>query len=466
MEDVGNTNPEICPIPITVTSPQVPEGDRWVLYEGDLRLSVGKQVAAGRGVVAFSLSGSPQVTFNVDLQPGISIEFGEDFDNCLVDIPQGAVSLPAVVFSSNQTLGSNGPVLAHAGGVFEGSACSSILKIDGTPEPLGRVQFYLLNFPPYRGTPLFTGMGSFWQRWLGRATFCFGKWEVILDQFPQADGRFGEAVTRRGHVVNHVGVLRRGDGKLFSSDEAIAALEFLYWLFTFCAGYRCPTLLPQGLRHLGYPLWQQWGVQKADHARRVGSWFNEFCPNICFQVANGLYALWSDADKRKWLSLAIGIYVAANYNSGAIELALSNSQIILELLTWVALTEENSMMSEAGFAGLSAADKVRALLFWLGVPASIPERLDELRAAQPNVDAPQATTGIRNRIIHPTRSNRAERAALSNRAVYQAWQWNLWVAELTLLMLCGYIGAYRSRASDEPAGRAWDLVPWHPNRRT
>ena len=157
-----------------------------------------------------------------------------------------------------------------------------------------------------------------------------------------------------------------------------------------------------------------------------------------------------------------GLHCAGNQSArGNVELQLAESQIALELLTCVAFLEENSLMSEKAFEGLDAADKVRVLLFWLGVPAAVPDRYAALKARETGADAPKAVTEIRNAIIHPTNSNGAKREKIDMNAVYEAWQLNLWYVELALLKLIGYSGPYSNRTTREITG-ASELTPWTP----
>ena len=121
-------------------------------------------------------------------------------------------------------------------------------------------------------------------------------------------------------------------------------------------------------------------------------------------------------------------------------------------------------MSEKAFEGLSAADKVRVLLFWLGVPTAVPDSCPALKARDTGADAPEAVTEIRNAIIHPTKSNRIKREKIDMRAVYEAWQLNMWYVELALLKLIGYSGPYSNRTTSGITG-AIETLPWTPKTK-
>ena len=273
--------------------------------------------------------------------------------------------------------------------------------------------------------------------------------------------RLDEAKATQGNVITHIGLLKRTDGKLFDPEATASIFEALYWFLCFMNGSRCTLTLWEGLRHLGCPLWQKWAVFSSTPVQSCNNWFEGIITNQCFEAADKFYASWTDAGKREWLPLAIGIYTASNHNTGGIELTLANSQIALEMLASIALLEENSLMSDKGFENLSAADKIRALLFWLGIDKSIPEKLTDLKSMPKEVlnteDAPQAVVELRNKVTHLTRVHRGERAKIPNNAIFDAWQLNLWYIEVAILKLIGYSGAYNNRIQN-PAGKLWDML--------
>ena len=202
---------------------------------------------------------------------------------------------------------------------------------------------------------------------------------VTLDQFPNLKQRLDEAEAVHGYVLTHVGALRRTDNKLFSPDNAEPVLEALYWFLSFVAGRRIAFVSPTGLRRLGYALWQQWNINIAFSVRVCRNWFSKPATQQCFSAAEQFYSCWSDSSKRGLQPFALGLYLACNCNHKGIELVLSESQIALEMLSWVALLEENSLVSEEELDKLNAAARLRSLLSWLGVQPSIPASFNNLQ---------------------------------------------------------------------------------------
>jgi len=459
MPDQSDAQADTANIPIMSHLQASGVGNAIPLYEGALELVTPKLRAVGTGRVYLSLQGTPSVSFDVSVKtPWLA----ED-SRCEIQIPGLSSVTRAILTQQNLKIGRGGCNCSVAG-ILDGPMDLISRNDDGKPEAIGRVEFHVLNFLNFSGEGIFGKGGTSWG---SRIEFSFGKWIVTLDQSANAEKYLKEAKSKRSNVITHVGILRRSDGKLFDISDGQNALMELYWFLMFAAGSRCSIVCPIGWRHLKNPIWTQWSALICSPPTDSCNWFVGSLGKSCFNAAGDFHEVYIDEEKRQWLILACGIYVAANRNEVGIEFALANSQILLEMLTWVALMEENSVMSEAAFGSLSAADKIRLLLFWLGVECKIPNSLPSLRSAGGriaggNSDAPQVSTEIRNSIIHPTKSNRARRRDTSNSAVFEAWQWMLWIAELTLLKVIGYTGRYSSRI-DKLESKA---VPWSAEGRS
>ena len=401
-------------IPILSRYKDVPVNGSIPLYEGSIRLEWTGGISELEGTIVLDLQGNPRVRFNAVLPEFL----------VLVEV-EGTLRLePMNTFSSapyllRRQVASSVVGKTNVSGIIYGKGITvQELKADGKPESVGRIEFHLMNFLEYRGDSLTKVNGDDWQEWLGRVSFSMGDWEITLDQFQDVEDRLREAQAVNGNVLTHVGMLCRKDNRLFAPDDARRVLEALYWFLSFMNGSLCAFVAPTGLRHLGRPLWQQWGLYSSTPVTSHSQWFSENATDECFLAADKFYACWCDESKREWLNLAIGLYLASNHNNGGVELALANSQIMIELLTWVALQGENSLMSNESFEKLPAADKIRALLFWLGISVFIPEASKVFKSAFPQSDAPEAAVKIRNLVIHPTKSNRSQRSQISNDAIY------------------------------------------------
>jgi hypothetical protein len=423
------------------------------IYEGPLVLRSADGELTGEGAVRFSLSPEPQLRFSVraagtDVLPPSKWEH--------IEIPKWGSSARALV------LGVGGSLDEPRGLTLSGIVQGALDRDCG--KSIGHVRFHLVNFRDYHGEPIYRCTGDRLHGWAGRVSFQFAKWRVTLDSLEGGRERFQEAKAVGAYVITHAADLRRVDNKLFSVADAKKVLEFLYWFFSFVNGARCDYILPVGVRYSG-PLWEEWGTHVVAPARYNHTWLAESASAECFKVAEGCYACWNRGARHDWFNLAISLYLESNHNSSGTDLALTTAQIALELLGWVILVEEHSVLSEDGFNGLKAADKLRTLLLWTGVPAAIPESLRELRDAYQapvRADGPQAISDLRNALVHPAKTKRQRLHSLTHTVNYQAWQLSMWYVELVLLKLFGYDGGYDNRLGRERPMTVFDLVPWSP----
>ena len=140
------------------------------------------------------------------------------------------------------------------------------------------------------------------------------------------------------------------------------------------------------------------------------------------------------------------------------------AQAALELLAWTILVQDKKILSDDGFAKLSAADKIRLLTGTIGVPLEIPSVLKGLSALAKGLnwkDGPQAVGETRNALVHPNPDKRKTITTAPSIATYECWSLSLWYVELTLLWWFGYAGSYSNRLIMEGfRGVEVQDVPW------
>ena len=176
----------------------------------------------------------------------------------------------------------------------------------------------------------------------------------------------------------------------------------------------------------------------------------------------GYLQRWIDQDWNEVTELATHWYIEANSQAGSVEGSLVLTQAAFEMLASAIVVEENGWVSVDAFEKLPAADRIRLLFVWAGVPLAIPASQTELIAlakARNWVDSPQALTEIRNPLTHPTPKNRERFRNYPPVARSEAWNLALWFLEMCLLRMCGYNGNYGCRLSMRYAGNV-DPVPW------
>jgi hypothetical protein len=325
--------------------------------------------------------------------------------------------------------------------------------------PIQSVLFHLANFIPFLGDVIRDPAGKAWQ---GRATLRADGWKLTVDSTEMGKRSTYQENAGGGFAISHVACLERDDGCSFSVADAKKLLESLYWFFSFCRGRPCAPILPLGFDKRGRRQWSEWGnwnVARQDSSR---NWFNDFSgeglegtfPGFCARDKN---TLWSDPIK-----LAIYWYLEAGRVGN--DTAIIIAQAAFELLAWTLLAEDKKAISKTGFRNFSAADQLRALLKFIGIPAAVPRSLanfDKLAIKQGWRDGPQALTGIRNTMVHS--AGKVASVGATSHALFEASMLSLWYLELSILYLLGYAGKYSNRlVLSGWKGEEVESVPWNP----
>jgi hypothetical protein len=189
---------------------------------------------------------------------------------------------------------------------------------------------------------------------------------------------------------------------------------------------------------------------------------DELCRDCFEKPFSGFLQLWENKDWNETVRLAIHWYVEANAQAGSIEGAITLTQTALELLASELLVEKYKWLGPDGYERLMAADRLRLLFRWAGIPTDIPpSRIEQANAAKGEnwSDVPSAMTAIRNTITHPTRKSRNAFSKHGAEARYDVWSLGLWALELCLLKMFGYHGKYANRITQRYRGELED-VPW------
>lgn len=139
-----------------------------------------------------------------------------------------------------------------------------------------------------------------------------------------------------------------------------------------------------------------------------------------------------------------GLADLARYESNA--QALFTVQMLLEMLSYVVLVEDDSVLSEDGYSKLPAADRITLLCGNSNQSVSL-SHIDaqEVRtfcASNSISDIGELIAGLRNKLIHPTKKNREYLARIPSDVRSIAVVAGLQIASLALLKAIGYRGAY------------------------
>ena len=420
------------------------------LYSGDVEFSQESVTFTAKAVVCLEWLPSPQVRFEMpELPLGVSPDL---VDSVTMRLEDGRFIQGAVI---RRIQPSGGPAdqKSKASGIIGGWAGLDSASV------ADHALFVVPNFraPTGRGVSFPDGTS-----WACRHQLIGGGWSIRLDGRP--DGRdVSEALdSQSGFAVTHVGRLSRTDGSAFTAREAVSVLVALNWYVSFTQGAWAGPCLPVGMTAEGGVSWRVWQVSRVAAHQFATSWLDRIHSAAFEGLFPEFMALWSDPDWEEVVRVAIHWYVEANNQAGSVEGAITLTQTALELLASALLVDKHKWVSSDGYEKLTAADRLRLLFAWAGIPTAIPAGLGDLEAAAKAdnwPDAPTAMTAIRNTITHPTRKNREKLGRHAGQVKHEVWRLGLWFLELCLLRLFEHRGVYANRLIRRYQGQV-ECVPW------
>jgi hypothetical protein len=301
-----------------------------------------------------------------------------------------------------------------------------------------------------------------------RLTLRGGGWIITLDGVDDY-GEFEKYLeANSGFGVTQVGRIEKEDHSPFSADEALNTLDALTWYVSFAAGRWTGPFLPSGFDADGGRVWDVWDCHRSVPFRSRTSWLDRTHGEQYESPFPGFMRRWLDDTWQEIVRVAIHWYVEANAQAGSIEGSIVLTQTAFELLASAVLADHHGWLSSEGYEKLSAADRIRLLFLWAGIPTDISSELDALFKlakayeefmVNKQPDSAAAMTAIRNTITHPTRKNREKFGRHPSAARTNAWVLGLRNLELCLLRLFDHRGTYADRIRRKWLGEV-EPVPW------
>ena len=237
----------------------------------------------------------------------------------------------------------------------------------------------------------------------------------------------------------------------------------LFWFLSFTAGRWVGPCLSMGYSATGSNVWRGFDVKQTKAYKYQHSWTDHFHVAHFQESFAGFMKRFSSPDWRDVVQIAIHWFIEANGNSGALEGSIVMIQTGLEMLGSEVLVEQEKWLGAKTFRDMPAADKIRLLLKWAGIPSELPKGSPILSSGQgsiqANADGPTAITMIRNAIIHHDSKNRKKFGNWSDEAKFQAREIGLWYLELLILRLFDYMGTYSNRLKAGFRGQV-EKGPW------
>lgn len=345
----------------------------------------------------------------------------------------------------------------HGGTVLIPSV--SVVTPTAPSDALCTADFHLFNFPAFIGPEDYLLPAG--ER-CGQVILEADGWKTTIAATDRT-GTLVKALSQEGgYVITHMGKIEHVDGSTFSSQQLQGLLQCLHYFLSFALGRWAGVALPVGLNQDGDRVFEQWGTPRiaTDHWNPSLSWFDEHHAELLSQVFPGFSARWNEEIWAKPLKSALYWYLAANERGTGIgvDAGMILAQTALECLAWTYCIEHRKMVSKRAFSpkGLSASDKLRMLASALEIPTEIPGSMKALDARRGKkwVDIPEATTSIRNAIVHPSRNE-----SFTVDSYFESWTLSMWLLDVVFLHLFNHTGSYGNRLAREWAGEL-DPVPW------
>lgn len=480
----------------TTTKPNVPIK----LYEGDSQISqeINQQEIKilGHGTVEYIWYPSPRIKFKFEIYSQ-ELNYLVDFLNyyhrsALLTLSDIETSLN--VFIDDISVGGD------EGDWLSGRATKPVSL--GTGQNLANVIFHVANFPKFIGRPPSALIEGLRKRTIERIELKEQGWKLTLEQLETIQDNVRLLDAQGGFAITHVGKLEQLDGQTFSAEEAREFLDIFAHFLSFARGFKVPLILYIGFDSDENKIWEYWDSSGGNSWKYVSSWFDKNKAGKLAEVFPGFLCWWQDwKDSAR---LIINSYLETNYIT-TVDVKILLSQISLELIARILLVEKESTIEEKDFdKHRPASDKLRLLLWSLGIPSKLPptkitlsnklrlefllcgislgilcscpkiklqrslldsfqpkstpilEELVEFTSQNNLKDGLHTLTEIRNHITHPKKKY----DDLTFEVMFNASDLGLWYLELVLLAIFKYQGQYCNRLLNYTQNGQTEQVPW------
>ena len=327
----------------------------------------------------------------------------------------------------------------------------------GDPDVLTELRCNLVGFPLRIGAKKILYPDDSWRP--GRVELYTQDWVVEIDAWIDLEKMPYCASGAVPYRYLRACRIRKADNSHFSARQKdVEYLRIVLSSFlSFVSGGLVGLALPVGFDESGVPKYVEWSSTHYDPVARFRSWYSERFP----ECLGGLFSTFMKRlEEPLWESClleTIRQYVAAIGLRKDFAVGLLTACAALESLSWAILVQYKGLISAEQYDDLHAAQRLRQLLDWAGIPDHVPSNLDVLcRLARcKSMNSPRIIFWLRNRIAHADK-----KSEVVGDEVWEAWNVSLWYLELLLLRLLGFNSRYRNRITSTRDELAQDKVPW------
>lgn len=343
----------------------------------------------------------------------------------------------------------------------ENPTCSgdgNLFTLGDSTVKVTEVSFSIPNMREFHGDPVkeVTQAGVRMER--SRLTLDDKPFKIVIDKLENYKERKEKLDETGGYLITYAGKITTKKGSISLSDLRKWHDRFHHFLY-FLNGRRVAPMFYTG-KHGDEISWNDYTPCTIDTHKYVNCWSDIMILNDLPQLWKSYNKLWKEESDQDFLITAIHWYIEANSNAGMVEGSIILIQTALELIYNWLIVEHQKIIIGGDADGMSAANKIRLLIFQFKINSSIPSAFKELASIPNVIDGPEAFVKIRNALVHGQETKRAELKKITLKAKYQALQLGIWYVELALLYILGYKGKYKNRTDGNLWKNTGVLVPW------
>lgn len=286
-------------------------------------------------------------------------------------------------------------------------------------------------------------------------------YKIVIDKLPDYQDRMSRLKNNGGYFILYAGRITKQKGS-FSLLELHTWHDRFHHFLYFLNGRRVAPMFYTGV-HEGLNIWTDYSSYTVDMHKSVPCWSDIIYLNDLPHLWRSYNNLWKTDLDKDFLKTAIHWYIEANSNAGMIEGSIILIQTALELVYNWLIVENQRLIVGNDADSMSAANKIRLLIFQFKISSAIPTAFKELAKIDNVEDGPEVFVKIRNALVHGQQTKRAELMKINLLAKYQALQLGIWYVELALLYILKYNGKYKNRTDGNSWRDTGESVPWVAN---
>lgn len=274
-----------------------------------------------------------------------------------------------------------------------------------------------------------------------------------------------------GFLFQHNGEICKLDGSGISLDECRKIIGRLNHFLSFLNGRRTSAMFIAGIFEEEVT-WTDFNNCVVDPYIDVESWILKSKSMSFTKLWEGFSFKWQIPAEKQFIESIIYWYLEANQGFTKADVAIIISQTALELIFNKILVNTEKALFGDDVERLTAANKIRLILFYLQEQSYVPNSLKRLREfinSNSVSDAPQLIVNIRNSLVHghietnssDTSTGKSIKKSFNHNHKEEALTIALWYIELALLKYFSYDGKYHNR-TDKSYHSYHDgqAVPW------